>query len=182
MPAHDGSGEGPAHDSTPAPGHKPKRVQVDASGISMDWRVAAVLLAILTGSSGITVAKLLDQFGVATIEDMGKHDGDKKSHRVPGTDKGVVEVVLDQDAAQRVLVGKVDGIEQKISAIDEKVGDQGRVLYDFRAEDVAEKASERIRDPRESREVMNRVRERVRRNLESGKPARDGLEDYLGGR
>jgi hypothetical protein len=160
--------------STPSPIPKAKKPLVAQSGdgLVVSWKLLSLVVAALASGGGLWAA-----LGIATSEDVEahdasaeshevvveNHDADLRAHPVPGTNKGVVEIVAEQQS------GYIAAIRVK-SAFD-----------DFRAEELADRAADKVTDPRQSREVWKSVKARAKANLEAEppRPVREGLEPLL---
>ncbi len=172
MTAHDPA-NGPAHDSTPPDGEmKPKQWKIDSTGISMTWRLAAVLF----GAAGLSHG-LWPLVGVATPQALADHDAAKKSHLVDQTGRGAAEVagqnLLDGAARDAALKELSAGVEEKFEKLEEDV-------HEDRAERLADKAAARYRNATRATEVWKHVYDQALRNLTDEKSIREALGDYLG--
>jgi len=150
------------HDRTPRTGSfRSRQWRADESGFSMSWRGFAVVLAILGG--GTTASSL---FGLLGKNGMEEHNRDANAHNG--------------------LAGKVEKQTKTLEELSAKVDEQGSALlavrngfYDFRAEQIADEAAERVRGRDESREVFKRVKAQALDNLSQARLPRSGLEKYF---
>jgi len=147
------------------PGEEKIAVEVNGWRILFRVRTLAYLLAALGVGGGATaMARLV---GVATTED-------------------VKVLAAKAEAAQAKIEPRVEVLEtttakhvEVLEKLTPAVAELRESSFDDRAERLADKASDPIRDARRSREIWKSVKARAKANLEAGKPVRDGLETYL---
>jgi hypothetical protein len=100
-------------------------------------------------ASGVSVWTVL---GVAKISDVQAHD---------------------------TAAGAHPALQEKLTEVYDVVITVRNGMYEDRAEGLAEQASEKIENPKRSRDVWQEVREKAIDNQVREKPLRDGLERYL---
>jgi hypothetical protein len=175
MPAHDPTGNGPAHKSVPPKvgNSRMTYVNVDKTGMSMSGKTAiaifsSIFMVILFLVSGWFAFLATN----ATKADLVVHDKDSQAHQIK-LDKDSPPVPMATVIKENhIALQKVDKIEGDVITV--KNG-----FTDYRTEDLADKAAAKVRDPERKVQRWKQVRDRAKQNLKAGKPIRDGLEDYL---
>lgn len=179
MDAHDPTGHQAAHRS-PLPSLKPKFINIDETGVSMSWRTATiVILAVATGILAVVafIATL------ATKADVEAHDVDPTAHVIairnpyskevePRPLAEIVEDVQNDVADVKTKVVKIDEVQDQVSTMQTTVTED-------RAERLADRAADRVRNPERKLDVWKRVKARAIQNKRDGKPLREGLEDLV---
>ena len=169
MPAHEMTGVGPAHDSTPPRKSKMTYLNVDKTGVSMAPKTVIALIGfIIFIASGWYGFLSLN----ATKSDVTSHNKNLQAHKVllEGETKAKpVSAILEQ---HHKVIKEIPEI--KSTVIKVKNG-----FYEERAERLADRAADKVRGERQSRERWKQVRAKAMKNLENDRPIREGLEDYL---
>jgi len=175
MPAHDPSGNGPAHDSTPPRGSKAKMtyLNIDKTGMSMSGKTAVTIFSTLAGLIIFLVSGWFAFLSInATKADIDQHDENVVAHKI------IIE--KDEEAVPiKVVVKEHHRVIKEIPKIKREVVIVKNGFYEERAERLADRAADRVKGERQSRERWKYVRAKAMKNLEQKKPIRDGLEDYL---
>jgi len=155
--------------------HPPGRsVIVDASGVSMAWKVVGSILGFFVASGALWTA-----LGLAKVQDLSDHNTTKTAHQVvlePGQEPiPMARAVREQHKAQKKYRADIEELKQGYQVIVTVKLD----LDTDRAERLADRAADRVRSPQRSREVWKTVRDGALENLRAGRSIRAGLERYL---
>lgn len=163
--------------SDPPPGVKRTHLDVDETGVSMSWRTAlSVVLAIVVGATAWTVFTAT----LARKSELDQHDMSGAAHPIvvaPGEEP----MPMPQMLRQHERVGKQ--LTAAVTQLAQKVDDQGRAIdqvqqsmNESRAETLADRAADKVRDAQRSRDVWQSVRAKALRNMNAGLPAREGID------
>ena len=125
--------------------------------------VAWVVGVVLAGAVSAGAAGLVRTAGLATSEDV----------KAVGARVGYIE------AGRAVTVAEVAAHTQAIQAIMVTTGELRDGMYEDRAERLADRAADKVRNARESREVWLKVKARATANQRDKRPLRDGLDGLL---
>jgi hypothetical protein len=171
--AHDPSGQEPAHSSD----HtrlRPKYLHLDTTGVSLSWGTA-------TGIVGALVAGVL---AWAAFRDAVATKAEVRE---------TTQIVLEPGAAPVTIASVVQRHDhqaaetrEELQRLGKRVDDTGAItvsvrngFFEDRAERLADRAADKVPDPRRSREVWQRVKAQAAQNQAEGRPLRDGLEQLL---
>lgn len=153
------------HDSDP-PKHRKPAVTFNADGLYVAPRVLFTALSLVIAGSGASVFGMFG--GVSDAEAKAEaylatkgHDENLRSHIVPSTDKGVTQIVMEQQAALKRIDDRADRMDAKLDRV-------GVIMVDFVANDVVKDAVRK--NPRLPQSTINRVRETVKDNLQAERP------------
>lgn len=175
MPAHDATDNSPAHTSDyPESGSRMSTyMNIDKSGVSMSWRTA---IGILIAVSSIVIAWTVFASSNATKSDVSNHNISPDAH----------PIILDKDEPPVPMSKCIKDVATGVRKLDTQVKKSHKVMvkvkngfYEDRAERLADRAVEKIRDPTRSRRKWKAVKEQAIKNLEDDNPIRQGLEDEL---
>jgi hypothetical protein len=153
---------------------KTEKPIVDMTGnFVMSWKSAAIFL--------VTVVVFVSGWGafftmITTDDELDLHVDYPGTHKIALTENGKAEPITD------VLIDH----EKSINELDERVDTQETAIvtvkngfFDDRAERLADRAADKIKNRRQSRDVWKRVKAKALNNLETKKPIRDGLDHLL---
>lgn len=170
----------PAHDATPSPGsEKPVHLNLDATGMSMSLRTMA---AFITGIISIVLVLAGGWYSflltTATKADLKEHNVDVN---------GIAHPVLLQEEKYPIgsapVVQKHDKEIKTISTTMKAVTDDLLTVkngfIDDRAERLADRAADKVKNKARSREMWKHVKDKAKQNLEEGKPIRAELRELL---
>jgi len=163
--------------SDPPPGAKRTHLDVDETGVSMSWRTAvSIISAIVAGAVMWTVF-------TATLtrrSELDAHDANNMAHPVvvsPGDEPVSMPVLLKQhDRTGKQLTTAVAQISQKVDAQGHAIEQVQQSMNEARAETLADRAADKVKDAQRSRDVWQSVRSKAMRNLNAGLPAREGID------
>ena len=180
--AHDTTIIKPAHSGEPndlsvgKSVFKSAAIQVDGTGVSMNWKLAGAILAFFIASGTLWTA-----LGLATASDVkAAHtvkldtDGDGKKEELPLNEL----VVKHEEYRQEYLVG-FKNVENRVGKLEELGAEVQDAQYEKRAEDLAYRAIDKMPKRTVERakiEEFNRVMKRAKTNLKAKRDIRNGLE------
>lgn len=176
MSAHESIDNGrPAHDSKLPLGSISRMtyMNVDKTGMSMSGKTAIAIFGFLVSAIVVLVSGWFAFIGTnATKADLVAHDSSNKVH----------EIQIDKDSepeAMPVVVKRNAVAVREIVKIKETVITVKNGFHEDRSERLADRAADKVRDPKKSLDRWKKVKRKAMSNLEAKKPIRDGLEDYL---
>jgi hypothetical protein len=179
--AHDPTIIKPAHSREPGDVptgksvFKSKSMQVDGSGISMNWKLTLGILAFFISSG-----TLWTWFGLATAADVkAAHTVITKTPDGKKAERPLNELVVEhEEYRQEYLVG-FKNVENRVGKLEELGTEVQDAQHEERAEDLAYRHIDKMpkRTPeRRKIEEFNRVKKRAKSNLKKKRDIRDGLE------
>jgi len=153
---------------------RPRKSIINMDGkFSMSWKTGlsiVLTVGIVVMGWGAYVTSL------ATDKDIKSHEQHPESHQMKVTEKSplkpIPDIIRKHDRDVNELKNRVDAQEGVIITV--KNG-----FFDYRAEELADRASDKIKHRKRSREVWKQVKEKALNNLENKKPIREGLEHLL---
>lgn len=140
---------------------------------SVSWKTASSII--------LTVMLLVTGWGayvtsLATDKDIKLHEQHPESHKMivveGGPLKSLPQVIREHDVNVRSLETRVNAQEDVIVTVRNG-------FFDYRAEELADRAADKIKSRTRSREVWKRVKAKALDNLENKRPIREGLEHLL---
>jgi hypothetical protein len=163
--AHDPENGSLAHDSNPPNGGKPRQVVVDASGVSMSWKLAGAVLTLFLGSGAVWTT-----LGLAKLDDLNDHNDSDRAHPA---------VAESATKATKKLATEVEAVSKRVATNTTTMVSVKNGFYDDRAERLADRAADKIRNAQRKLEVWQEVKAKALDNLKRDRPIRDGLADKL---
>lgn len=142
-------------------------------GFSMSWKTGISIL--------LTVGLVVAGWGsyvtsLATDKDLRSHEQHPETHEMRVSEDGpltpIPDVIKDHEKCVRKLENKVE--TQGGAIITVKNG-----FFDYRAEELADRAADKVKNSKRSREVWKQVKAKALENLEKKRPIREGLENLL---
>lgn len=144
----------------------------------MNWKLAGGIVAFFLASGTLWTA-----LGLAKVSDLSDHNQNGNAHQVilepntrPVPATHAMRKIYDaqkkhQDEYQELATKVDDGVDVIVTVRNG--------MYEDRAERLADRAADKIQNPRRSREVWKEVKEKALDNLARDRPIRDGLQRYL---
>lgn len=186
MTAHDPKNGVRAHDSNPPsvrPSGKLSYVNIDKTGLSMSWKTA---IGLIVAIGTLLLGWIAFVQKLATADDINGHNLDQAAHPIEVKDEDGDKVVKSLPSCVKEQVVVQRSVSRKISSVESTVKDNRKGIiivkngfYEDRAERLADRAADKVQGRIRSRERWKYVKEKALDNLRNGKPAREGLEDYL---
>lgn len=176
MSAHEVVGNGrPAHDSKPPLGSTSRMtfLNIDKTGLSMSPKtIVALVTFIIFLVSGWFAFLMVNATKADLKTELTTHNASAQAHPII-VDKDSKPVGLPVVVKQQNETLKVVKENRKV-ILTVKNG-----FHEDRSERLADRAADKVRDPKESLERWKKVKRKAMQNLKDEKPLRDGLEDYL---